>query len=79
MHVFTNTCIAQVRLLGRTTLTVTVVQDFLELVLHLLLRVAVDAVTDGVVAVDLLESPIAHAGYRQVHRTKTVLGTTLTK
>tara|TARA_B100000945_G_scaffold206634_1_gene166259 strand:- start:298 stop:537 length:240 start_codon:yes stop_codon:yes gene_type:complete len=79
MHVYINTCIAQVRLLGRTTLTVTVVQDFLELVLLLLLRVVVDAVTDGVVAVDSLESHIAHAGYRQVHRMKTVLGTTLTK
>ena len=47
--------------------------------LLLLLRVVVDAVTDGVVAVDSLESHIAHAGYRQVHRMKTVLGTTLTK
>ena len=51
MHVSINTCIAQVQLLGRTILTVTVVQVFLVLVHLLLLLVAVDAVTDGVEAV----------------------------
>ena len=51
MHVSMNICTAQETLLGRTTSTVMEVQDFLELVLLLLLHVAVDAATDGVEAV----------------------------
>jgi|TARA_B100001079_G_C16338737_1_gene482517 hypothetical protein len=51
MLVFMSICIAQERLLGHITSTVTVVQDFLELVLLLLRHVVVDVATDGVEAV----------------------------
>tara|TARA_B100001250_G_scaffold281014_1_gene243305 strand:+ start:2414 stop:2611 length:198 start_codon:yes stop_codon:yes gene_type:complete len=51
MHVLTNTCIVLERLLGHITSTVMEVQDFQELVHHLLLHVVEDAAMDGVEAV----------------------------